>query len=596
MKRIITLLLALVFILALFAGCNNNTNNDTTGTTAPSATNSGGTTGNNDAGNSGGTSTEGEQSSPYNLAVNTDGTLKYGVDANGYPIEPYDYELPLTTAGDALTYWTTCWVPNDIPADADGQYGRTPYPEELKKRTGVNIEYVIAADAMTDFSVLMASQELEDIMSGVAWYYQEKPFREAVLSEGYWINIYDYKDYAPNYLYQVTKDPSDTEMFDRTFPEPGLILSFPMLWDSGEIQMNYMARGDWLDLYGKTAADIKTVDQYHDFLTWCKANTTDYPHYIYQTMDMAGTSIWTMYDTFAVVNGGAYVIDGAVQWTGVTSRDKQQAELFRTWNEEGLIDPEWESFVTNQEIDGGVFDTRYAFVQTTANGAMEHNAALFSQNANAETGWLPVTRPVLTEGQTLHLGGQASRFHYGSSCVAQSCENIELAVTWIDYKYSDEGAFLNTFGVEGISFEFNEKGEPSFTEFMYANPTGQNLTMLATLYCLNELSDAGMRSNMGRWAFPGSEAPDAYRVWADFKYDNAYTWPSSVQFSEYQQSQLNIYTGDVSTFLTENFIQFINGSKSMAEWDSFVETANTYGVTSILQIYQEAYDTWKRTH
>ena len=114
MKRFCLLTLALLLLLSLFAGCGGNAGG-TPATQAPAtqapatqapATKAPAT----QAPNGGGESTPApeatEEPSPYNFAAG-----KYAVNADGYPVERYVYELPLCTTDEILTDWCTCYSP-----------------------------------------------------------------------------------------------------------------------------------------------------------------------------------------------------------------------------------------------------------------------------------------------------------------------------------------------------------------------------------------------------------------------------------------------------------------------------------------------------
>jgi putative aldouronate transport system substrate-binding protein len=85
-----------------------------------------------------------------------------------------------------------------------------------------------------------------------------------------------------------------------------------------------------------------------------------------------------------------------------------------------------------------------------------HNKAI---PAGEKYGWVGISKPVLEEGQTLHMGFQVSRVYWGSASISTTCENIPLACTWLDWRYSEEGSFLYGYGVEGVSWNYDANGE-----------------------------------------------------------------------------------------------------------------------------------------
>ncbi|NMA37552.1 MAG: hypothetical protein GX942_04515 [Papillibacter sp.] len=153
MKKKLAFILALVFVLALFAGCGGkNTGNTGNNAAKPTAS------GNDTAKPTDQPDTPTEEPSPYNFAIG-----KYEVNEAGFPTEKYVYELPLSTTGESFTKWTTCYTPQFIPEDG---WGSIETWAGVREMTGVIIEYdVVSSDTRSqNFSVLLASDQLHDII------------------------------------------------------------------------------------------------------------------------------------------------------------------------------------------------------------------------------------------------------------------------------------------------------------------------------------------------------------------------------------------------------------------------------------------------
>jgi hypothetical protein len=92
--------------------------------------------------------------------------------------------------------------------------------------------------------------------------YYPGSIREGVDS-GYFANIYDYREYAPNYFFFVFDHDDDPNLYDQVFLEDDLVPTF--LQFNSRILPAYGTvgiRGDWLDEQGIKLDDIDTVDDY----------------------------------------------------------------------------------------------------------------------------------------------------------------------------------------------------------------------------------------------------------------------------------------------------------------------------------------------
>ena len=70
---------------------------------------------------------------------------------------------------------------------------------------------------------------------------------------------------------------------------------------------------------------------------------------------------------------------------------------------------------------------------------------------------VPVTGPVVNEGDELHL--RYRNVYTGTTTsVSADCSNWELALRWLDYLFSEEGARLANYGVEGDTYTMADDG------------------------------------------------------------------------------------------------------------------------------------------
>jgi putative aldouronate transport system substrate-binding protein len=361
--------------------------------------------------------------------------------------------------------------------------------------------------------------------------------------------------------------------------------------DEAFIASNYTARGDWLDELGLDNENIITWDDVHEMLTLFKLNYCAFPFPLLTRIDMAGNYAFTSFDTLPYVSesvGPMYVVDGKVTFSNMNDNDKELATLLNQWFEEGLIDPNWASYANNQSFVDKTVGNEVGYVYMSPG---EVDGYERGNTNDPDARWDPIHKPLKTPDQVVHVGGEKARLWYGSAVISPKCENIELAVTWIDWRYSPSGSFAVSYGPEGVLWETDENGNMVATDEALNPEDGLAFAWACNLYGLNPLAEPGLAISARKYIVPGGDRMLAiHYFWDDYNYDGAYEWPTGIKLTQEQTEEVNQYAADLGTFVTENYSGFIDGSKPLSEWDSYVAELKNLGIETVIAIYQKAYD------
>lgn len=600
-KRLIALLLSVLFVVALFAGCGGNNNSGNSGNSGSGAANSGsassgtnsgsgtasGSTDTGDAGSTGDTGS-GEEG-PYYFAHD------YAVNEDGYPVEKWVYHQPICDTDEVLTRWTSCYTPQYLPED--GFNGIITW-QMVEEYTGVHIEYDIvdSAQRQANLAVLMASDDLDDILDQ-AWFCYSGTYDQA-LDEGYFADLYPYKHLMPCYMWEVyNRSLHNPDILNSTFYRKEHLVTLSGLVMTPVPTMGYYLRQDWLDDMGMgSSRDVKTFDQLHDVLLAMKSqysnqngNTEIYPYMIYNIGETTPGYAYGGYNTVLYTSALSYVrvVDGEVQFCSTTEDDRDLMTMISTWYNEGLISPNFQSFVAGDDFDDGHRHDACGCMPNTP-GSIETDEGL---DPDPDCRWEPIPRTKKVEGQIIEYGNKLGEGHYGSCNVSGSCENLELCVSYLDWWMSDFGGEFTSWGPEGWMWNYNENGEKELEEWILNHEAGMMWAMI--MFANNNLMEFCLHDIKRSYCYPGGTRTwDMYSVWIMDDYGGHYDWPSGITFDADQTDEANSIRGDLETFFSENYVLFITGEKPMSAWDQYIADINQFGYARLREIYQEAYDAY----
>lgn len=501
------------------------------------------------------------------------------------PAEPVVYELPLTDEPATFDIFTTA-APGFMAVylGEDGSYNTAEATRNFAEVTGITIDF-IEVDMFSfneNFNLMIASGDYPDILTGVDGYAggYTKAYDDDVILE--------LTDYVLNDMpaYQQRLDAADA--WKDTMNDEGQIFAVYSLNSEVIADRGPVMRMDWLEAMGMEAPT--TYDQWYE-LGLAALNQYDIEYaYFFNSQLNPSITFSAGYDLpemdISVVGSHFYQKEGKVQSALVSENLKDYLQMMRDWYAAGLISRDFFSTVG--------MEVKTAFADDACLGCWDNADFITEDNRNEELmakGFHAVGVPVTLreEGQTLHFSLNVDGAAQGGICISTCCENPELVIKTMDFSFTDEGALLSNYGIEGISYEIGPDGAPQWTEAM---TTAEDRTFRAALIPYIFTGMPTLVDVTKYW--PETFDEDSYaalELWTNAANDGAYSMPSALNFTTEESEIYSSTIADIETYATEYMLSCITGANDLdSSWDAYVEKVWSLGLQDCIDAKQGAYE------
>ncbi len=552
-KRFIAFLLAAVLTLGLLSGCGQDTASEASQVPSESVT--------------------AEASAPVEAAVEEEASLPaeesvISVEEPQTVAEPEDYTI--SDSGETLSLWYPVAGAFQSMIDYD-QQARLLETEAL---TGVHIDLELAnmENANQALNLMAASGDYPDMIQNANML---TGGISAAIENEMLIPLNDlYEEYMPHYKAVRESLPDyekNSKLSDGTLP-----MVYAFYKEGYGINLGPVIRQDWLDELNLDTP--VTYDDYHDVLTAFKnEKNADAALWISYTGSVAGYLA-------AGFNTGSEMLcrDGEVVYGPITEEFKDYLTMMNQWYSEGLI---YTDFATYTASDQYAPDELISHDRT---GIFYSTAAMMTDFEGKSSSGMTLSAipdAVQKEGDKNHVCHNYSLVLGIGTGISTSCENPELAAQWLNFQYTEKGAMLNNYGIENVSYEYDENGDPHFTELITNNPDGLPLPIAIESYaCMS-----GPFVNDYTRMFSGytDAQKEASAIWTGTS-DNAWM-VSNVPLESEESAEYNAALSEVSTYAAAQIAKFITGDEDLESgWDAYVETCNTLGAQTMIDVYTAA--------
>jgi putative aldouronate transport system substrate-binding protein len=498
--------------------------------------------------------------------------------STGKSDESTDESGLLAEPGTEVTVW------HSFSSSVVSSFNDSNFIDYLEEKTGVRLRFIESptADATINFNLMLSSGDFPDIIRQGNLEYPGGG--DKAIEDGVYLRLNELIEEAmPNYSAIRAKGENYSKM---TISDSGNIWAIWSIKDPAEPPwMGLGIRKDILDKYGIELP--VTLDDWEVALTVIRDDGVQFPLILNQSGVMYDSEFLSAWD----IGRDFYQIDGKVHYGYTQTEFREYLTLMNKWYKARLIDQDF--------IGKGVT----MFVGGTGEASNQMNLGNvgafltswgFSANRRAAAGlteinemWIePVQAPVLNKGDRVKF--RFTNFEaYVPNAISTGCKDPVLVAKLMDYLYSEEGTRLMNYGKEGISYIMVD-GKPRYTDIILHDPDGFVPRDIAMKYMWDD--GIGIVDYTRLWQPFEETAPDALKAYEVWNRDgNEYVMPP-ISLTDAEGEEFSTIMGDINTFVTESITSFIMGSKSLTEFDNFVEQIKSMNIERAIEIQQEALD------
>lgn len=492
---------------------------------------------------------------------------------------------PLTDEEITLTYWNLYM--NNLVGYLD-DYNDHYLNDAAAEQTGVRLEWhdISMAAATENFNLIIASGDYLDFMP-VTKYYTGGLAK--ALDDGAIIDLTDYlEEWAPDYLAAMNQGDTRKLLTD----DNGRVLQFYTIQDEFLPVSGLTVRQDWLDEMGMDAPS--TIDELYDVLLAVKNNYPECKRPLYLDKEGIMNEIYGAFDTMALsmqigmmqaegIHIAAYQKDG-VAMSGLQSDGfRDYLEFFNKIYEAGLTDPDFYTAAdsgTSQNANRSAGDQFIWYGNSDDFSTIEDA----SDDPNIDIEALPAI--VMNEGDTYRYGEYHSLLGMQQACVMSTCEYPEEAIAFLNYFYTEEGKLLGNYGLEGDTFEFDDDGNPHYTEKVLDGVTPTNIAMMMNSF--SSIPTYNIRSRS--FSSYLDKEIEAMEMWAETS-TGEYIMPT-MNFTTDESAEYASIASDLYTYACQTCLKFITGDTEINDetWAEFQNDLTDMNLDRCVELYQIALD------
>ena len=480
-----------------------------------------------------------------------------------------------------LTYWTSL---SSTDASVMSSLDDNLYMQELQARTGVDLvfQHPAVGQEKEQFNLMIASRELPDIIeynwSGYAGGIQK------AIDDGIILPLNDLiAEHAPNYAKMLEENP---ELARQMKTDDGTIPVFAAYSISEYNCMSgFMIRQDWLDELG--LAQPATIAEWEETLGKLVEEKDLACGLAIQSGHLLADMLvgaWNIGSTY-------YMDNGVVKYGPAQDAYLDFLTTMKRWYDDGILDADVAA-MDSKTMESYMINGEAAACFGFAGGNMGNIYTAIEGKGDEAYKLVGLQYPVATEGTVNNFINMSWQYRgAGSGAITTACKDPVLACKVLDYIYSDEGRLLKSFGVEGISFNYNEAGDPIYADVITNNPDGLSMAQGLSKYVRANSPYIGfIETGYHEQYFARPVQKEAAKLWNANLAGAATTKLPMITLTTEESQELATMLTLINDYRSEMLVKFIMGQEPLDNYPAFVTRLNELGLPRVLEIYQAACD------
>ncbi len=570
-KNLLSLLLALAMVLGLLAGCGQGTSSAASASSAvPEAP----------------APTAAVQ--PEGSPASASSTLEDSQSDAAPAPQLEEVALPLFEETRTYTMWTMLpFFMSNLVSDMATDINNLRL---LQEYCNVKLDVTAVGDSVVSeqFNLMVSSGDYTDIISDGLSHYSKG--YDAAITDDIIIDLYDLAlEYAPNYMYYLDTDP---QLKAALITDNGCLPTLATIYkEAGCENGGILIRGDWLRELGMDQPE--TYDAFHDYVQRCISTYGCQGICIGNAMasNKGDDALYSYgYDLYA---GGYNVIDGKVVYSYLNENYYDYLRMLADWYADGTI---YSDFFNAQM---GATDKWFAAGDSAVDTGTAANIATIESYRDPSYTYelLPLNAPKQNADDQLHFSWTDifSRIKQQDSwAISVACQDPEGIMQMVNYLFSEDGQLMYNYGDEGHSFEYDENGNPQYTELITNNPDGLSYKDACYIYA-SAVASGHMPSILdvraGYYYF-GEEEWNIFDTFRTCDADGSYNLPNGVALNEQENEEYASISSDVTTYASTEIMKFIMGQAELTPetFQAFQDTILSMGGDRMEALYQAAYE------